>query len=187
MHDEVPARAAADRHDDDGRLITQKETLRRDGADSLAKTTTFGYDADDNLLGWSDGRYSATLTYDDAGRLASETLNYGSFSKSRSYTYYPNNQVKTYTGPDGVTISYSYDAQGQLERLERGHDIVERRTVLRKPGYWVNGQFVHFGTEFIEIPIESWIYNLGPNKLMRRIRFEDGIVVGFDTLGYGYH
>src|SRR5688572_5150390 len=66
-------------------------------------------------------------------------------------------------------------------------DIVERRTVLRKPGYWVNGQFVHFGTEFIEIPIESWIYNLGPNKLMRRIRFEDGIVVGFDTLGYGYH
>ena len=38
----------------------------------------------------------------------------------------------------------------------------------------------------IEVPVETWIYNLGPNKLMRRIRFEDGIVVEIETLGYGY-
>jgi hypothetical protein len=37
------------------------------------------------------------------------------------------------------------------------------------------------------VSVESWIYNLGPNKLMRRIRFEDGIVVQIETLGYGYH
>lgn len=29
-------------------------------------------------------------------------------------------------------------------------------------------------------------YNLGPQKLMRRIVFEDGAVVDIETLGYGY-
>jgi len=41
--------------------------------------------------------------------------------------------------------------------------------------------------DFIEIPVETWIYNLGPNKLMRSIRFEGGFVVDIDTLGYGYN
>jgi hypothetical protein len=42
------------------------------------------------------------------------------------------------------------------------------------------------GDGFIEIPVDVWVYNLGPSKLMRRIRFEDGRVVAIDTLGYGY-
>jgi hypothetical protein len=37
------------------------------------------------------------------------------------------------------------------------------------------------------VPVENWIYNLGPNKLMRRLRFEGGIVAEIETLGYGYH
>ena len=101
-------------HDADGRLTVQKEYVP---GGALVKTTTFSYDAEDNLIGWSDGQYSATLSYDDADRVLSETLNYGAFSSSRSYTYYPNNQVKSYTGPDGVTIGYAYDALGQLERV----------------------------------------------------------------------
>src|SRR5581483_4065787 len=32
-----------------------------------------------------------------------------------------------------------------------------------------------------------WIYNLGPDKLIRRLRFEDGVLVDIDTLGYGYY
>jgi hypothetical protein len=38
----------------------------------------------------------------------------------------------------------------------------------------------------MEVPVESWIYNLGPNKLMRRLRLEGGVVVEIETLGYGY-
>jgi hypothetical protein len=34
--------------------------------------------------------------------------------------------------------------------------------------------------------VEVWIYNFGPNKLMQRIRFEDGVVVRIESLGYGY-
>jgi RHS repeat-associated protein len=101
-------------HDDDGRLVTRKE-YAADG--TLVTSTTFGYDEDDNLTSWTDGRHSAAFVYDDAGRQLGETVNYGGFSKSHGFTYFPNNQLQTYTGPDGVTIGYSYDANGQLERV----------------------------------------------------------------------
>jgi hypothetical protein len=37
-----------------------------------------------------------------------------------------------------------------------------------------------------EVLIEQWTYNLGPRKLMRSIRLENGIVRDVDHLGYGY-
>jgi hypothetical protein len=64
---------------------------------------------------------------------------------------------------------------------------IERRSVWRRPLVWYHGRPYHVGSDSIEIPVESWIYNLGPNKLMRRVRFEDGIVTEIETLGYGYH
>jgi len=39
---------------------------------------------------------------------------------------------------------------------------------------------------FEEVLIEEWTYNLGPNRLMRVIRFENGYVSKIDALGYGY-
>ena len=38
-----------------------------------------------------------------------------------------------------------------------------------------------------EVLLEEWIFNFGPNKLMRKVTFENGIVVEVDTLKYGYH
>jgi hypothetical protein len=38
----------------------------------------------------------------------------------------------------------------------------------------------------IEVLVEEWTYNLGPRKLMRVVRFENGIVTGVRHLGYGY-
>ncbi|HJP05220.1 MAG: hypothetical protein CL799_12570 [Chromatiales bacterium] len=38
-----------------------------------------------------------------------------------------------------------------------------------------------------EVLVEGWIFNLGPNKLMRQVTFENGIVADVKTLGYGYH
>jgi hypothetical protein len=37
-----------------------------------------------------------------------------------------------------------------------------------------------------EVEREVWIYNFGPSKLMERVRFEDGIVVSIDAMGYGF-
>jgi Protein of unknown function (DUF2845) len=37
-----------------------------------------------------------------------------------------------------------------------------------------------------EFEVETWTYDFGPNKLMDRIRIENGIVVQIDSLGYGH-
>jgi hypothetical protein len=63
---------------------------------------------------------------------------------------------------------------------------VERRSVFRQPFVYRFGRRVYVGPDVVEIPIEIWLYNLGPSKLMRRIYFEDGIVVEIETLEYGY-
>ncbi len=68
-------------------------------------------------------------------------------------------------------------------------DVVNQRSVLRRPVIWGSGRHrsQFFGEDYIEVPVETWLYNLGPNKLMRRIRFEGGYVVDIETLGYGYN
>ena len=38
----------------------------------------------------------------------------------------------------------------------------------------------------VETQVEVWTYNFGPDKLMQRIRFEDGVVVRIESLGYGF-
>ncbi len=64
---------------------------------------------------------------------------------------------------------------------------IDHRAVWRQPVVWLHGRPYHLGHDQIEVPIETWVYNLGPNKLMRRLRFEDGRVVEIETLGYGYY
>jgi hypothetical protein len=49
----------------------------------------------------------------------------------------------------------------------------------------------HFGPVFVsglaeDVWIEEWTYNFGPNKLMRVLRLENGIVTAVRQLGYGY-
>lgn len=38
----------------------------------------------------------------------------------------------------------------------------------------------------VEVHVEIWTYNFGPNRLMQRIRIEDGVVVRIESLGYGH-
>ncbi len=64
---------------------------------------------------------------------------------------------------------------------------VARRTILRRPVLWRFGRPYYLSDDLTEVPVETWTYNLGPNKLMRRLRLEDDVVVDIDTLGYGYH
>ena len=66
-------------------------------------------------------------------------------------------------------------------------DVANQGSVFRRPVFWNHGRRYYAGENFIEVPIETWVYNLGPNKLMRRLRFEGGVVVEITTLGYGYH
>jgi hypothetical protein len=60
---------------------------------------------------------------------------------------------------------------------------IERREILRSYGYH-RGLTVHSS---YEVSVEIWTYNFGPNKLMYRLRFEDGLLVDVDTLSHGYN
>lgn len=64
---------------------------------------------------------------------------------------------------------------------------VQTREILRRPSRMFHGRLIFLGDAFVEVPVEIWTYNFGPNKLMRRVRFIDGLVEDIDTLGYGYH
>lgn len=66
-------------------------------------------------------------------------------------------------------------------------DRVTQRSVYRRPMIWAHGRPYYIGEDYMEVPVETWTYNLGPNKLMRRVRFENGFVAEIETLGYGYN
>jgi Protein of unknown function (DUF2845) len=66
---------------------------------------------------------------------------------------------------------------------------VSRSEIERR--IWLGGPRGHHGYgsghDFVLLPVEYWIYNLGPNRLMQRVRFIDGVVVEVESLGYGYN
>jgi hypothetical protein len=86
-----------------------------------------------------------------------------------------------YVIDEGVTRSEVAAKCGDPTEIDR------RSAILRQPTVWIRGRPYATGDSLIEIPVEIWIYNLGPNKLMRKLRFEDGVLVDIDTLGYGYY
>lgn len=63
---------------------------------------------------------------------------------------------------------------------------IHRSQVQRPPIIWRNGHPYRAAGGDRDVVVETWIYNLGPNMLMRQLKLEDGIVVSIDTLGYGH-
>jgi hypothetical protein len=64
---------------------------------------------------------------------------------------------------------------------------VAHSTILRRPSYVRHGRVYYLGDELVEVRVETWTYNFGPNKFMRRLRIVDGIVDDIETLGYGHN
>ena len=88
----------------------------------------------------------------------------------------------------GTKLVSEGDTRGEvLAKCGEPADVITQRSVFHRPVIWTGGRPIFIGQDFIEIPVESWVYNLGPNKLMRRVRFEGGIVAEIETLGYGYN
>ena len=46
------------------------------------------------------------------------------------------------------------------------------------------GHFIAYGRR--EVIVEDWVFNFGPDKFMRRVTFENGIVEKIEELDYGY-
>lgn len=79
------------------------------------------------------------------------------------------------------------DSMDKVEALCGPPSSVQRREILRRPIRWFRGRPYYTSYDPVPIPVEYWTYNLGPTKLMRRLRFEDGLLVDVETLGHGYH
>jgi hypothetical protein len=87
----------------------------------------------------------------------------------------------------GSRVIRTGDARSEVRAFCGEPADVQTRTILRRPYYDARGRPVYLGEGLVEIPVETWTYNFGPNKLMRRVRFVDGVVDEVETLGYGYH
>jgi len=63
--------------------------------------------------------------------------------------------------------------------------VIGRRAI---PGY-PNGSSYdqwYYGPAWVEMPVEIWTYNFGPNKLLRKLRFIGDELVEIRTDGHGY-
>lgn len=87
----------------------------------------------------------------------------------------------------GTRLVTDGDSIAKVEALCGPPTSVERREVLQRPIRWYRGRPYYTSYELVPVPVEVWTYNLGPRKLMRRLKFEDGLLVDVDTLGHGYH
>ncbi len=82
------------------------------------KTVTLSYDGDGNLAGYDDGVTSASYTYNALGQKLTETVNFGPFSKSFSYSYYKNGLKHTFTAPDNTMYTYMYGLNNEFKDVQ---------------------------------------------------------------------
>lgn len=104
-------------YDDAGRLAVER-TFPSSSVSSPTQVTTYSYNGRGDLVGYNDGSHSATHIVDALGRVTSASVDFGPFTKGHQYAYYGNGQVRSFTGPDGVTYEYGYDGNNQVRSVE---------------------------------------------------------------------
>jgi len=87
----------------------------------------------------------------------------------------------------GTRLVSDGDSTDKVEALCGPPSSIQHHEILRRPVYWVRGRPYYSSYEPVPVPVEYWTYNLGPHKLMRRLKFEDGLLVDVETLTHGYY
>ncbi len=87
----------------------------------------------------------------------------------------------------GTRLVTDGDSTDKVEALCGVPTSIQRSEVMQRPIRWYRGRPYYTSYEPVPIPVEYWTYNLGPSKLMRRLKFEDGLLVDVETLSHGYH
>jgi hypothetical protein len=87
----------------------------------------------------------------------------------------------------GSKVIVQGDSPGKVRALCGAPEDVTATSVLRRPSYRRQGQVHYYGDQFVQVPVEAWTYNFGPQRLMHRLRFVDGVLESIETLGYGHH
>jgi hypothetical protein len=87
----------------------------------------------------------------------------------------------------GTKLVTDGDSADKVQALCGPPSEVTRSEIWRRPVVWRFGRPYYVSPDPVPVMVEYWTYNLGPNKLMRRLRLEDGLVTEIETLGHGYH
>ena len=87
----------------------------------------------------------------------------------------------------GTRLVTDGDTAAKVEALCGPPAGVTRTEVLRRPALWRYGRPYYLSEFPVAVAVEFWTYNLGSHKLMRRVRFEDGLVTDIETLDHGYN
>lgn len=111
------------------RLVKTQVFANKDHAHPI-KVINYPFNEKNQLTGWNQQvsptlpedvtptadvvSLSETYTYNNLEQLESVAVNFGSFTKTYSYTYYPNGLKKTYTNPEGIIYTYYYNKNNQL-------------------------------------------------------------------------
>ncbi len=96
------------------------------------KTVALTYNAIGKIESYDDGTTSALYAYDDLQCKIGETIDYGAFTLSYSYEYYANGLKKSFTGPNGITYSHTYDANNRISAI----DIPEQGEITYNSYQW---------------------------------------------------
>lgn len=87
----------------------------------------------------------------------------------------------------GTQLASQGDSTVYVSKICGEPEFKQQRSVYRTlGGKVVNGQRAAFGQETIEIIIDEWLYNFGPNRLQKKIIFENGRLESTESEGYGY-
>jgi hypothetical protein len=115
-------------------------------------------------------------------------LSFGLLSTSSAWALRCGNALINKGDPKSKVLRYC----GEPGQMTKRWGVRNGFTGQRNSGISINGSAGVEGERFFftgrnEVIVEDWVYNFGPNKLMRRIRIADGIVETIETLQYGYH
>ncbi len=62
---------------------------------------------------------------------------------------------------------------------------VTRTSIQRPAVFWMRGRPYTDGT-YVDVAVETWVYDFGSSRLMQQLRFENGVLVDVETLEHGY-
>jgi hypothetical protein len=62
---------------------------------------------------------------------------------------------------------------------------VTRSNIQRPAVIWIHGRPYNDGT-WVDVAVETWVYNFGSARLMQQLRFENGVLVDVESLDRGY-
>lgn len=115
--------------DQANRLVKTKIYANKDHNHPI-KVISYSFNENNHLTGWNQQAsetlpegvtptadvisLSETYSYNNLELLESVAVNFGAFTKTYSYTYYPNGLKKTYTNPENITYTYYYNKNNQL-------------------------------------------------------------------------